>query len=161
MTFPAGKLLGLYVGARRGADKAAVDCAELVTGHGVSGDAHAGRDARRQVSLIAAEVLRDLAAQGITYSAGELSANLLTENIPLDSLATGTRLRVGAAVLEIVEARKPCGTLTKLDRRLPKLLYRRCGQLARVVTGGAVRVGEAVEVLPEAAAHEAQPAHVI
>jgi MOSC domain-containing protein YiiM len=156
-----GKLLGLYVGPQKGAGKSSLGHVRLIAGHGVEGDAHAGRDARRQVSLIAAEVLRDLAGQGIHYSAGELSANLLTEGVALDALKPGARLRVGAAVLEIVEARKPCGTLTRLDRRLPKLLYRRCGQLARVVTGGAVRVGEAVEVLSEAAAHEAPPAHAV
>jgi MOSC domain-containing protein YiiM len=157
MSSLTGKLQGVYVGAQKGAGKTAVTCAELIDAHGVSGDAHAGRDARRQVSLIAAEVLRDLAAMGIKYSAGELSANLLTENIPLDSLAPGTRLKIGAAVLEIVEARKPCGTLTRLDRRLPKLLYRRCGQLARVVTGGTVRVGETIEIAtaPEASARQA------
>lgn len=157
MSSLTGKLQGVYVGAQKGAGKTAVACAELVDAHGINGDAHAGRDARRQVSLLAAEVLRDLAAQGIAYSAGELSANLLTENIPLDSLAAGTRLKIGAAVLEIVEARKPCGSLTRLDRRLPKLLYRRCGQLARVVTGGTVRAGDAVEVLaaPEALAQQA------
>jgi MOSC domain-containing protein YiiM len=156
-----GTITGVFVGTQKGVCKEAVAQAEMVEAHGISGDVHAGRDARRQVSLIAAEVLRDLAGQGIHYSAGELSANLLTEGVALDALKPGARLRVGAAVLEIVEARKPCGTLTRLDRRLPKLLYRRCGQLARVVTGGAVCVGEAVEVLPAAAAHEAQPAHVI
>jgi MOSC domain-containing protein YiiM len=145
-----GKLVGIYTGTQKGAGKSALGQAEMVADHGLAGDAHAGRDARRQVSLIAAEVLRELAAHGVTYSAGELSANLLTENIPLDSLRPGARLRVGAAVLEIVEARKPCGTLTKLDRRLPKMLYRRCGQLARVVEGGAVRAGQEIEVLAEA-----------
>lgn len=164
MAYEGGKLLGIYTGAQRGTGKAATESAELVAGHGLAGDAHAGHDARRQVSLIAAEVLRELAERGISYDAGELSANLLTENIPLDSLAPGTLLRVGAAVLEVVEARKPCGSLTKLDRRLPKLLYRRCGQLARVVEGGTLRAGDAVEVLSEqvheARSVEAEPAGV-
>ncbi|HYE72259.1 MAG TPA: MOSC domain-containing protein, partial [Blastocatellia bacterium] len=142
-----GKVLSLYVGTQKGIGKTPIDRVELIADHGVNGDIHAGRDPKRQVSLIASEVLSNLAGQDINYSAGDLSSNLLTENIPLDSLEPGTQLKIGSAVLEIVEARKPCGTLTKLDKRLPKLLYRRCGQLARVVKGGTIQAGLTIEVL--------------
>lgn len=158
MNNSVGKLLSLYVGAQKGVGKRAVNDAQLIAGHGLESDSHAGLDPQRQVSLIAAEVLNDLAEQGINYSAGELSANLLTENVPLDSLPPGTKLQVGPAVLEIVEARKPCGTLTKLDQRLPKLLYRRCGQLARVITGGTIQAGLPIKVLAESR-QEKQQAH--
>ena len=142
-----GKLTAIYVGAQKGAAKSPAANAELIAGHGLSGDRHAGVDPRRQVSLIAHEVLRELAAEGLHYSAGELNANLLVEGIALDSLKPGARLRLAGVEIEIVEARQPCGVLTRLDRRLPKKLYRRCGQLGRVLTSGIIHPGAVVEVI--------------
>jgi MOSC domain-containing protein YiiM len=142
-----GKLLGVYAGAKQGAGKAAVESAELVADHGLRGDSHAGRDADRQVSLFEGEVLRALEEEGINVSAEGISANLVTEGVTLNALGAGARLRVGEAVIELVEARKPCGSLTRLDHRLPKRLYGHCGMLGRVLKGGTVRAGEEVEVL--------------
>jgi MOSC domain-containing protein YiiM len=149
MKSATGKLIGIYVGAQQGAGKMAVASAELVAGHGLRGDCHAGVDPDRQVSLFEGEMLRELEVEGINVSAEGISANLLTEGVALNSLGAGARLRVGEAVIEIVEARKPCGNLTKLDRRLPKRLYQRCGMLGRIIRGGVVRGGEEVEVLTE------------
>jgi MOSC domain-containing protein YiiM len=147
MTAPAGKLIGIYAGAKKGAGKRAIAHAELVAGYGLRGDAHAGLDEERQVSLFPAEILRELEAEGIPVSPEGLSANLITEGIALNTLSPGARLRVGEAVIEISEPRQPCGSLTKLDKRLPKRLYQRCGMLGRIITSGIVRAGETVEVL--------------
>ena len=142
-----GKLAGIYVGSRKGEGKTPVESAELVAGHGLRGDSHAGRDSDRQVSLFAAETLREIQNEGFEVSAGSLSANLLTENIDLDSLKPGARLRIGDAVIEIVEARKPCRSITKIDNRLPKRLFGQCGQVGRIVKGGVARVGDDIEIM--------------
>ncbi len=147
MKSQAGKLIGVYAGSRKGEGKISVESAELIAEHGLLGDSHAGLDPRRQVSLFAAETLRDLLSEGFEVSAESLSANLFTENIKLDSLKPGARLRVGDCEIEIVEARKPCRSITKIDNRLPKRLYGRCGRLARIVKSGIVRVGDEVEAL--------------
>ncbi len=131
----------------------AVESAELIVGHGLQGDSHAGRDARRQVSLFAVERLRELQSEGFDVSAEQLAANLFTENLELDSLKPRTRLRIGQTEVEIVERRAPCRSITSIDRRLPKRLYGRCGQLARIVKGGTIRAGDDVAVL----ADERQP----
>jgi MOSC domain-containing protein YiiM len=141
-----GKLAGIYVGSRRGENKAPVESAELITNYGLRGDAHAGSDLNRQVSLFAIETLRDLRNHGFEVSAENLSANLFTENIELDSLKPGARLRVGQTVIEIVEARKPCRSITKIDNRLPKRLFGKCGQLGRIIKSGVAQVGDEVVV---------------
>jgi MOSC domain-containing protein YiiM len=145
-----GRVIGVYRGARRGAAKKAIAQAELVAGHGMRGDAHAGAADGREVSLFAGEVLRALADEGFKLSAEDLSANLLTEGIDLDALEAGAQLRVGAAWLEIVAPRRPCRSLTRLDHRLPRRLRRECGLLARVVRGGMVEAGEQVELIKSA-----------
>src|SRR2546421_11582711 len=111
MASVVGKVVGVYIGAKKGAGKKAVKSAELVADYGIRGDHHAGSD-DRQISLFESEVLHELRDEGIDVSAESLSANLLTEGIALDSLKPGTSLRVGEAIIEISEARKPCGSLT-------------------------------------------------
>ena len=142
-----GKLAGVYVGARKGEGKTPVESAELVADHGLRGDSHAGRDPDRQISLFATETLREIHNEGFEASAGSLSANLFTENIGLDSLKPGARLRIGEAVIEIAEARRPCRSITKIDNRLPKRLFGQCGQVGRVIQSGVARVGDEVEIM--------------
>jgi MOSC domain-containing protein YiiM len=147
MKSPDGKVKGIYLGSRKGEAKSLVESAELIAGHGLKGDSHAGRDPDRQVSLFSIEVLRQMESEGFQVSAEDLSTNFLTEDISLDSLKPGERLRVGETVIEIVEARRPCRNITKIDNRLPKRLYGRCGLLGLIVKGGVVRTGDDIEVL--------------
>ena len=149
MDSSTGKLVGVYIGPRKGEGKTSVDSAELIADHGLRGDSHAGRDPDRQVSLFAVETLREIQNEGFEVSAGSLSANLFTENIDLNSLTPGARLRVGEAIVEIAEARKPCRSITQIHNRLPKRLFGQCGQVGRVVKSGVARVGEVVEVIVE------------
>jgi MOSC domain-containing protein YiiM len=142
-----GKLISIYTGSRKGEGKTLVESAELIADHGLRGDNHAGRDPKRQVSLFAAEVLHELRSEGFSVSAEKLSANLFTESIGLNSLKPGTQLRIGETVIEVVEARKPCRNITRIDKRLPKRLYGHCGQLGRVIKGGIVRAGDEIEVI--------------
>ena len=149
MTNQVGKLIGIYSSDQSGAGKTAVAAGELLVGHGLRGDSHAGLEPHRQISLFAAEIVRELAAAGFSVSAGELSANLFTADIQLDSLAVGARLRVGEAVIELSEARKPCRSITRIDHRLPKLLLGKCGWFGRIVTGGTVRAGDEIALLDD------------
>ena len=142
-----GKVKGIYIGSQKGEGKRFTESAELIPGYGLRGDNHAGQDAQRQVSLFSSEVLSRMQSEGFKVSAEELSANLLIEEIPLDSLKPGLRLRIGETVLEIVESRKPCRSLTKIDHRLPKKIYGECGQFAKIVKGGVVRTGDDIEVI--------------
>ncbi|MGH9834614.1 MAG: MOSC domain-containing protein [Blastocatellia bacterium] len=152
---PSTKLIiGVYVGAKRGEGKTAVESAELVADYGIRGDAHAGRDTHRQISLFEIEVLRELAAEGIEVSPESISANLITEGVNLNDLGPGACRRIGEAMIELAEARKPCGSLTKLDRRLPKRLYQRCGLMGRILKGGFVCPGAEVEPLSEPVGQE-------
>jgi MOSC domain-containing protein YiiM len=142
-----GKIVGIYVGKQKGEGKTEVAFAEFVAGHGVLGDCHAGRDANRQVSLFAQETLNQLLAEGFTVNPSALSANLFVEGLNLNSLKPGAQLRIGDVTLELLEPRKPCRNITQIDNRLPKRLFGQCGHLARIVNGGIVRSGDAIELV--------------
>ncbi len=142
------RITGVFVGAQSGAAKMPVEPVLLIAEHGAQGDSHAGTHPLRHVSLFAQEVLQAIQVEGFNVQAGELSANLFTENLPLDELPVGARLRIGDTLLEIVERRKPCRSITKIDHRLTKRLVNQCGQLARVLHGGVITIGDAIELIP-------------
>lgn len=146
----------------------------LVAGLGIEGDAHCGvtvqhrsRVAKdpsqpnlRQVHLIHAELLDELAARGFTVPPGAMGENVLTRGVPLLALSAGTRLRLGAeALVEVTGLRNPC---LQLDRYAPGLmkavldqaadgsLVRKAGVMAVVLAGGEVRAGDAIEAVAPA-----------
>ena len=157
--------------ARDGAhrfSKRRVDEIRLVAGIGVEGDAHAGETVQhrsrvavdptqpnpRQVHLIAAERLAELAVAGFTLAPGELGENITTEGIDLLALPRGARLRfLSGAEIEVTGLRNPCA---QIEAHRPGLLSEmvgrakdgtpvlKCGIMAVVLTGGLVRAGEPV-----------------
>lgn len=123
---------------------APADSADLVENLGLRGDLHAIADSSRQVLLIEKETLDELG-----LSPGDVKENLTTTGIALMPLAAKTRLRIGAgAVLEITKPCSPCSRMEELRPGLLKEIAGRRGMLARVVTGGTVRKGDRIEILP-------------
>jgi MOSC domain-containing protein YiiM len=110
------------------------------TGLGLDGDRHAGRaEGKRQVLLVEAGDLRDLG-----LDPGALREQVTVDLPGLMSLAEGTRLRVGEAVLELTGVCEPCTHIGEhLGAEDPEALRRRLvgrrGMLARVVGEGAIR----------------------
>lgn len=143
-----GRITGIYIGSQKGGPKTETPSAELIADHGLRGDSHAGVDRNRQVSLFAVEVLRELQQDGFDLSPEKLSANLFTQDIGLDALEPGSRLSLGESILEIVEQRKPCRSITRIDNRLPKKMLGKCGQLARIIKGSIIHPGDQVAILP-------------
>ncbi len=151
-------------------------CGELrlIAGHGVEGDAHFGRLVQhlhrmkqdpslpnlRQVHLIHAELLEELAGKGFAVSPGQLGENVTTRGIDLLGLSRGTRLRLGPqALIEITGLRNPCKQIdglapglmaATLDHGPDGELIRKCGVMAVVIEDGTVRVGDpiALESMP-------------
>ena len=138
---------------------------------GVEGDAHCGKTVQhrsrvavdptqpnlRQVHLIHAELLDELAGKGFTVAAGDLGENILTRGIDLLGLATGTQLRIGEAEIEVTGLRNPCAQIERfqpgllaavVDRAADGSLIRKCGVMGVVLRGGMVRAGDYVLAVP-------------
>lgn len=123
----------------------AVSEAECRTDHGLVGDRYAKPGSKGQVTIVAAEDLA--AAEGVLGSGivpGATRRNVTISGLALP--ASGARLRLGPALLEITGPADPCGLMDRcIGPGAKSALAGRAGMRARVLSGGTLRVGDAVE----------------
>jgi MOSC domain-containing protein YiiM len=128
--------------------------ARLVANFGLEGDRHAGRP-ERQVSILNAETVDELASAGMPVTPGVLGENITVEGFAVMQLPDGARLRIGDAELEITGNRPSCREMLEVHVNALKAMTGRAGKMARVVRGGTVRPGDPIELIggPDAIAH--------
>jgi MOSC domain-containing protein YiiM len=121
--------------------------ATLVEGVGIQGDHKGGKHPDRQLNLLSREWLEAAALKGYKTEPGQFGEQLVISGIAVETLAPGARLQLGdQAMLEIVKPRTGCARLQAAQGH-EVLELGKLGVLARVVSGGQVRVGDAVKVL--------------
>ena len=167
-----GSVVSVCKKVEPGLPKLAVEAVQLVENHGITGDYHAGQFVRhrylakkdptqpnvRQVLLVDTSIHAEVARQDIHLEAGILGENILVDGIAVMTLAIGTRLEIGEALLEVTEVRNPCLQLNEMHPRLLKAVAtkvdgqvrRNAGMMARVLKGGWVRPGDSVIVRDKA-----------
>jgi molybdenum cofactor synthesis domain-containing protein len=138
----------LCISETKGVRKHAVDSVVFGAGHGIEGDAHAGRW-HRQVSLLSHEDVEAARRDGLhDISPGDFAENIILSGFDLASLGLGSRLRLGRdAVLSITQIGKACHSPCRIYQATGDCIMPRVGLFARVEAGGAVQLGDSVEVL--------------
>ena len=110
--------------------KAVVASITLVAGIGVEGDGHAGATVQhrsrvrrdptqpnlRQVHLIHAELLDELARAGVRRRAGRAGGEHHDQGLDLLALPRGARLHIGDGVVEVTGLRNPCYQIDQFRR---------------------------------------------
>ena len=143
-----GQLLGIARKPKSHASMDQVATAEIKVETGLEGDWR-GTLKQRQVTVLAREswdAACDELGQAPPWTLRR--ANLLVEGVPLQE-TVGQRLRVGGVLLEIAEE---CGPCSRMDAQLDGLtavlkVDWRGGVACRVIEGGAIAVGDSVELL--------------
>jgi len=108
---------------------------------GLKGCIHGRKGSPRQISLMDSETL---ARFGL--APGAVKENITTVGMDFQVLATGTRLRMGGALLEISEPCHPCARMDDIRKGLQQELKGQRGWLCRVVEQGTIRRGDVIEV---------------
>ena len=140
-----GTIVAVCTSKRKGVRKRNAGEAELKADWGLVGDAHAAKW-HRQVSLLAMECIDRMRTKGVNVGPGSFAENLTTQGLDLLSLSIGSRVRIGAdVVLEITQHGKVCHDRCAIYKMAGDCVMPREGIFARVIEGGRVKVGNAIE----------------
>jgi MOSC domain-containing protein YiiM len=137
-----------WIGRRPARRAAVIPCTAVtaLAGCGLEGDHYAGRSGSRGVTLVQAE---HLAVLGALLRRGPIDPALLRRNLVVSGVnllaLKGQRFRIGTAVLE---GTGPCPPCSRMEETLGPGGYNavrgHAGLNARVITGGTIRLGDAV-----------------
>ncbi len=141
-------IISVNVSDNKGEKKHPIGACRLLEGHGLDSDAHAG-PWHRQVSLLATESIEKIRKMGLDVKPGDFAENLTTEGIDLPNLPIGTKLRVGGKVLmKVTQIGKECHTHCAIFQQVGSCVMPTEGIFTEVITGGDIKTGDAIEVLP-------------
>lgn len=111
-----------------------------VADQGFEGCVHGRPGSTRQVLLMDWETL-----EAMELPAGAVRENITTEGINVNGLEAGERLRIGEALLEVTAPCTPCSLMEKIRPGLRREIRGRRGMLCRILEGGMIRRGDAIE----------------
>ena len=146
-----GTVEGIYIAPTVGVPMQALESALAVAGRGLEGDRYAagagtftpraGRRPGYDLTLVAAEVLDELAAAGQAMDFAGTRRNVLTRGVDVNALV-GRRFRIGDVLCEGRRLCEPCVHLDRLSGPgILRPLIHRGGLRADVLTDGEIRVG--------------------
>jgi MOSC domain-containing protein YiiM len=124
----------------------------VITNAGFEGCAHARPGGKRQVLLVDRETL-----EAMNLRPGIIRENITTEGLNVNGLPTGEQLQIGDVRLEVSAVCTPCDQLERVRQGLRKEIWGRRGMLCRVVSGGILRCGDAIERVSSAASAAGGP----
>jgi molybdopterin adenylyltransferase len=142
---PRGSVVSVNVAATKGVRKKPCAAIELVAGHGVDGDGHAG-PWHRQVSLLAIESIDTMRAKGLDVGPGDFAENVTTQGLAVAELPLGTRVRLGDCLVELTQIGKVCHDHCAIYRAAGDCVMPREGIFVRVLQGGALQAGDEIVV---------------
>ena len=143
----SAEVIAVCISTKKGERKTPVAAVELRQNHGIVGDGHAG-EWHRQVSLLAMESIAKMQRMGLDVNTGDFAENITTRGIDLPALPIGTRLALGATVIEVTQIGKECHTRCAIFYQAGDCVMPKEGIFAKVLQGGMVKPGDGIEVLP-------------
>jgi len=135
------RVLHLFRAPKRRVPMEELGTALVVENAGFDGCAHARPNGRRQVLLMDNETL-----QAMELAPGVVRENITTEGLDVNGLKVGQKVRMGEVELEVSLVCDPCEEIEKLRAGLMEEMVCKRGMLCRVLRGGTVKQGDAIEV---------------
>jgi MOSC domain-containing protein YiiM len=139
-------VLHIFIAPLKGAPTRGVELVDALAGRGLEGDRYVERPGTDgQVTLIESEHIEAFAqATGFAMRPDMPRRNIVTRGDRLNGLV-GKRFRVGKAVFEAFELCEPCRIFQRNTHPEALRFFAGKGGLrARIVSGGVVRVGDAL-----------------
>ena len=144
----SARIEAICTSSKKGVVKTPVDQAELRVKHGIVGDAHAG-DWHRQISLLATESIAKMKVILPDLPDGAFAENVVVSGMELKSLPIGTKLTLGATVLEVTQIGKECHQGCAIREATGDCVMPREGIFCKVIEGGTIRPGDSVSAVSD------------
>ena len=132
-------VLHLFRSAKKHTPMEEVPEALALVDFGFEGCAHA-KPGSRQVLLVDRESL-----EAMNLQPGWLRENITTDGLNVNGLPIGQQLQIGQARIEVAAVCTPCDLMEKIRPGLRREIWGRRGMLCRVLEGGMIRRGDAIE----------------
>lgn len=140
------KVIAISISEKKGQKKHNIPEAELIADFGMKGDAHAGKW-HRQISLLGIKSINLMRAKGADVAPGDFAENITVEGVTLYELPIGTVMHIGdSVVLEVTQIGKECHSGCEIFKQVGSCIMPTQGIFAKVVTGGIIRVGDALRI---------------
>jgi MOSC domain-containing protein YiiM len=146
-------VISLHIAPTGTAPMQSVDQVKAIAGRGLEGDRYFNQlgtysnhpGTGRYVTLIEIEAIEALKRDyDIDMAAGSSRRNIVTRGVSLNHLV-GHEIKIGDAILRGTRLCDPCSHLEKLTRQgVMRGLIHRGGLRAEIVTGGIIRIGDAI-----------------
>ncbi len=141
------KILAVNISETKGVVKKPIDRGYFIEGHGLEGDAHAGKWIR-QVSLLGQESVDKMTEQGAEgLCVGKFAENLTTEGIVLYDLPIGTKLKIGETEMEVTKIGKECHVGCEIRKLVGDCIMPREGIFTKVLKSGWIKPGDEIEIV--------------
>jgi MOSC domain-containing protein YiiM len=139
----AGKILELFYSTNDGR----VNTSKLsLDTKGVLEDKFYNKNIQRSVLIASQESYQLALSHGIDAPYSSLGENILIDYNPYH-LKPGARLSIGDLVLEISQNCTLCNSLSKVDKKLPKILKDDRGIFAKVINSGTIQKGDSIYLI--------------
>ena len=139
---PQGSVTNLHIARVKGTPSHPVDEATAISGLGLEGDRSAYEGNLRQVLLVDKEILDD---SGL--APGQVKENITISGLDLSGAQVGQVISIGDEVtMEVVGDCEACSKMDAIRMGLKDALDGKRGTLAKVLNGGAIKVGDTITV---------------
>lgn len=143
-----GSVFSICISPERGQLKKEVEEARVIKDFGIENDGHASADWGRQITCLnLSSVLKTNEEHNLNAGPGSFAENLLIEGIDLFKMGVGGRLKLGEdVILEVSQIGKEDHP-SVVTRTLGVSLLPYEGLFCKVIKGGIIKKGDAVEVI--------------
>ncbi|PIF03939.1 MAG: MOSC domain-containing protein [Arcobacter sp.] len=114
--------------------------------NGIIDDKFYNKNNDRSILLTSIDAYKLMEEKNIKAHYGQLGENILVDFNPY-SLEKGTKILIGNTILEITIECTICKFLTKIDKKVPKLLKKDRGVFAKVIKGGFLNLNDSINII--------------
>jgi MOSC domain-containing protein YiiM len=114
--------------------------------YGIIGDKFYKKDKNRSILLSSLNSYNKVKENNIDIKYGLLGENILLDFNPHD-LSIGTKIKISNVILEISQECTICNHLSKIDKKLPKLLKKDRGIFVYAIKNGKISIDDKVYII--------------